>query len=106
MLKCEGYEVLLADGPRHALEIVKHNPPVHLVVSDLMMPEMEGAQLIREVAQLSPQTAAVLMTGSAITPVDIPEGVPVLMKPFSPRELISAVQAILARSVQFFRRPR
>jgi CheY-like chemotaxis protein len=105
MLKREGYQVLLADGPRQALEIVKNNPPVHLVVSDMMMPELRGTQLIREISRLSPQTAAVLMTGS-FRPVDVPDGVPVLKKPFSTRELLSAVQAILARSAQWCKSSR
>jgi DNA-binding response OmpR family regulator len=99
MLKCAGYEVLLADGPRQGLEIVKNNPPVHLIVLDIMMPEMLGTALIREVARLSPQTAVVLMTASANS-VALPSDVPVLKKPFSIRELLSAVQAILARSAQ------
>jgi CheY-like chemotaxis protein len=100
MLKREGYQVFVADGPRRALEIVKNNPPVHLVVSDMMMPEVRGTQLIREVSRLSPQTAAVLMTGS-IRPVDVPDGVPVLKKPFSTRELLSTVRAVLAWSAEF-----
>jgi len=97
MLEHEGgYEVLPANGPRQALEIIKNNPPVHLVVSDIEMPEMKGTQLIRAVAQLSPQTASLLMTGH-INPVDVPDGVPVLKKPFSKQVLLSAVQAVLAR---------
>jgi CheY-like chemotaxis protein len=99
MLKCSGYEVLMADGPRQALEIVKNNPPVHLVVSDIMMPEMPGTQLIREAARLSPQIAAVLMTAS-VNSVAAPADVPVLRKPFSIRDLLSAVQASLTRSAE------
>jgi CheY-like chemotaxis protein len=91
-----GYEVLPASGPHQALEIVKNSPPVHLVVSDIEMPEMKGTQLIRAVAQLSPQTAGLLMTGH-INPVDVPDGVTVLKKPFSKQDLLSAVQTILAR---------
>ena len=97
MLEREGgYEVLPANGPRQALEIVKNNLHVHLVISDIEMPEMKGTQLIRVVAKLSPQTAVLLMTGH-LYPVDVPDGVPVLKKPFSKQVLLSAVQAILAR---------
>jgi two-component system response regulator (stage 0 sporulation protein F) len=94
MLECDGgYEVLPANGPRQALEIVKNNSPVHLVLSDIELPEMKGTQLIREVARLSPQTAVLLMTGHIN--VDVPDSVRVLNKPFSSPDLISAVQAIL-----------
>jgi DNA-binding NtrC family response regulator len=94
MLKCEGYEVLVADGPRQALEIVKNRATVHLLISDIEMPEMKGTQLVRETARLSPQTAAVLMTG-VVNPTGVPNDVLVLKKPFSQRELISAVKAIV-----------
>jgi DNA-binding NtrC family response regulator len=100
MLMREGYEVLSAEGPRHALELVGTASPVDLLVSDIVMPEMQGTQLVREVAQLSPHTASVLMTGGAVNSTDLPSGVPVLKKPFTRQDLISAVQASLARSVQ------
>ncbi len=44
------YEVLSASDPRQALEI-------DLVISDMTMPEMSGAALLREIAQISPATA-------------------------------------------------
>jgi DNA-binding NtrC family response regulator len=100
LLHRAGYEVLPADGPLHALAIVKDDPPVHLVVSDNQMPEMSGTQLIREVAQLSPETAGVLMTGGFVNPADLPDGVIVMKKPFSTRDLLLVVQATLVRSVQ------
>ncbi|HEY7303030.1 MAG TPA: response regulator [Bryobacteraceae bacterium] len=96
-----GYEVLPANGAHQALEIVSnHHPYVDLVVSDLEMPAMQGTQLVREVAQISPQTAGLLMTGGILEPADVPNGVPVLQKPFAMSDLISAVEATLARSAQ------
>jgi DNA-binding NtrC family response regulator len=105
MLNRRGYEVLPADGPHKALEIVKKDPPVHLVISDIVMPEMQGTQLIREVVQLSPRTAIVLMTGGTIPP-DVPSNVPVLKKPFSMRDLLFVVAAILEESAELRRRLR
>jgi DNA-binding NtrC family response regulator len=100
MLRRAGYEVLPADGPRQALEIVRNNSAVDLVVSDISMPEMPGPQLVHEIAELSPQTAGVLMTGAVLNSADVPDGVPVLKKPFALRDLISAVKAALARAEQ------
>src|SRR5215831_18957789 len=74
MLHRGGYQALPADGARHALEIIKNDPPVHLVISDIAIPEMRGTQLIREMARLSPQTAGLLMTGHSIKQVDLPDG--------------------------------
>jgi CheY-like chemotaxis protein len=95
LLECGGHEVLPARGPLQALATVRNNSPVHLVISDIQMPEMKGTQLIRELARLSPETMCILMTGH-INPVDVPDGVPVLYKPFSSHGLLSAVQAILS----------
>jgi DNA-binding NtrC family response regulator len=97
MLSREGYEVFSALGPRQALEIVKNNSP-HLVLSDIVMPEMRGTQLVHEVLQLSPRTAVVLMTGYVPGTLDVPVGVPLLRKPFTSQELFHAVEAALGQS--------
>ena len=75
-------------------------PPVELVVSDIVLPEKLGTQLVREVAYFSPRTACVLMTAGIMDSADVPVGGPVLRKPFAKRALISVVQATLARPVQ------
>ena len=97
MLTRNGYDVLSTDRPRQALEIVR-NSPVHLVLSDVVMPEMQGTQLVREVVRLSPQTVAVLMTGYITKVADVPDDVALLRKPFTRQELICAVQNALAQS--------
>jgi len=97
-LTLDGYEVLATDRPHEALEIVRNGPAVHLVLSDIEMPEMLGTQLIREIARLSPGTARVLMTGGIIESAQVPDGVQVLRKPFSIRDLISAVEATYPRN--------
>lgn len=97
MLSRHGYNVLPANGARQALEIVNGNASIQLILSDIMLPEMRGTQLVREVLRLSPQTAGLLMTAGAI-PTDLPDGVAVLRKPFSIQELVFKVQAVLAQS--------
>ena len=96
MLILHGYEVLRATDSCQALEAVNKNP-IDLIVSDNQMPGMQGTDLIREIKQFSPQTACVLMTGSAIKSETVPDGVPVLTKPFSIQVLTSTVEAALAR---------
>jgi CheY-like chemotaxis protein len=100
VLSRQGYDVLPASGPRQALQIVRTQTPIQLILSDIEMPEMRGTQLICEVAQLSPQTAGLLMTVGDGNPPDLPEGVAVLKKPFSTEKLILAVQAALALSAE------
>jgi DNA-binding NarL/FixJ family response regulator len=100
MLRREGYDVLEASGPAEALGIVKQTPPVDLVVSDICMPGMPGTELVREVARISPQTALMLVTGGTVDPDLLPDAVPVLRKPVSTVELITAVRAALAQSAK------
>ena len=100
ILRLEGFDVLSADGPRQALEIVSNRPPVHLVLSDVVMPEMQGTQLVREIVRLSPQTADVLMTGYITDTEDAPDDMALLRKPFTRQELICAVSTALAQSAK------
>jgi DNA-binding NtrC family response regulator len=99
LIRC-GYEVVLACGPDEALEAIRNFPSVDVVVSDVQMPGMRGPELIREICAISPSTVSVLMTGGLADLPDVPDGVPVLEKPFSFEELIRAVEESLARSAQ------
>src|SRR5436853_480342 len=100
MLCREGYAVLPAHRPQQALDLVRSSHPIDVVLADIRMPEMSGTQLVREMADLSPRTARVLMTAGIIDATDVPEGVPVLRKPFRTRDLLAAVEAALTRSAQ------
>jgi glutaredoxin 3 len=94
----QGYDVVLAHGPHQALEIIRDSCAVDLVVSDVTMPEVHGTQLLQQIFELSPRTAGLLMTGGVINSTNVPHGVVVLKKPFTKRELVSAVEAAMARS--------
>ena len=96
-LRRQGYDVLLACHPREALTIVRQQAPIDVVLSDIMMPEMQGTELVREIAQISPQTAPLLMTAG---PAQVTDGIAVLRKPVSIQVLTSAVQAALEQSAQ------
>jgi len=88
-----GCEVFLAAGGREALEVVRTQTPLDLVVSDLEMPGMRGTDLVREIGRISPATVHVLMTGAQVDPKAVPEGVPLVRKPFSIEELLGAARA-------------
>jgi DNA-binding NtrC family response regulator len=98
MLNRAGYDVLRATGSRQALEIIKNEPPIDVVLSDVTMPGMPGTDLVREVALISPQTATMLMTGGVIGSAELPNGTTLLRKPFSMQDLLVAVQVALVRS--------
>ena len=62
----ENYEVITAGSGKEALERLAEGA-VHLVISDFMMPGMNGAQFLHEVKQRSPETIRIMLTGHANT---------------------------------------
>lgn len=62
MLETRGYRVLPAASGREALDIFQQGN-IDLVLTDLVMPEMDGAEVIRVLKQLSPETPMILISG-------------------------------------------
>jgi CheY-like chemotaxis protein len=92
-----GHEVTEAGHGATALEAVRVSPP-DLVVTDMMMPVMGGADLIRQL-RADPATARIpilAVTGDAHLAVDADA---VLAKPYRPAELVAAANALLAQKV-------
>ena len=63
LLETRGYRVLTALGSERALEIFREGG-IDLVVSDLIMPYMDGNELIRRMKELAPDVPAILISGS------------------------------------------
>ena len=90
---------LFADGAE-ALAAIRANVPA-LVVLDLMLPALDGLSLCREVRSFS--TVPIVMVTARVEEIDRLLGLELgaddyLCKPFSPRELIARIKAILRRS--------
>lgn len=97
VLNRAGYEAVTAPGPQKALDIVSGGCPFDLVVSDVVMPEMCGPELARQIRRMCPSSAIMLMSGCV--PVGrLPRGVPFLGKPFSASDLLGAVDKVLRES--------
>jgi two-component system, OmpR family, alkaline phosphatase synthesis response regulator PhoP len=98
-LEREGYAVLTAfDGPA-ALDLARTRRP-DLIVLDLMLPGLDGVEVCRRLRRFS--DAYVLMLTARAEEVDKIVGLAVgaddyLTKPFSPRELVARVKALLRR---------
>ncbi len=93
VLEQEGYEVSVAAGAAEALALVASGLRVDLVLSDFLMPSMNGQELIRRVQECSPSTVAVLMTGYM---ADALPKIPVVHKPFS----VAALLAVVTRALE------
>jgi DNA-binding NtrC family response regulator len=92
-LKGGGYNVLTAENGEGALKAFAEAPDtIQMVISDVVMPGMRGPQLVRTIKDLSPSTAALLMSGTWNAPE---EGVALIGKPFTRQELLATVRGLL-----------
>ena len=89
------HEVLFASDPVKALELVKNESP-DVVITDSALSPMSGPELIMRIKQISPGTACILMSATMEERSDLLPFVPILQKPFSEGELLSAVEKVLA----------
>ncbi len=99
----EHFKVLEAEDGEKALKVVRHEKP-DLVILDLMLPSLSGLEICR-ILRERPETARlpVLMLTAKAGEADRVVGLEMgaddyLTKPFSPRELVARVKAILRRS--------
>jgi two-component system, OmpR family, KDP operon response regulator KdpE len=98
-LKLEGFEVISAPDGFQALEKVTKEMP-DLVLLDIMMPDMDGFETLRRVREVS-SVPVIFLSVKAEEP-DRVRGLDLgaddyITKPFSPRELISRIKAVLRR---------
>jgi DNA-binding NtrC family response regulator len=105
MLREQGYDVLGTTDARQALEIcARHDGPIHLLVTDMVMPRMGGAELAQAARPLRPEMKVLYMSGhtdsSAVHDGAPADRVPFLQKPFTPRELGSRVREALGLSLE------
>ncbi|HEU8470644.1 TPA: response regulator transcription factor [Streptococcus pneumoniae] len=95
-----GYQVLVAHDGLEALELF-NKKPIDLIITDVMMPRMDGYDLISEVQYLSPEQPFLFITAKT-SEQDKIYGLSLgaddfIAKPFSPRELVLRVHNILRR---------
>lgn len=98
-LEKEGYAVIEAATGPDALELVRNDHP-DLVVLDVMLPGLDGIEVLREIRTFS--NVYVVMLTAKSEEVDKLIGLSVgaddyLAKPFSPRELLARIKAVLRR---------
>jgi CheY-like chemotaxis protein len=99
-LKRYGYKVFDAACPADALEINAGSPtPVRLLVTDVLMPGMNGAELARKLSESNSEIRIIFMSGYSEDVLDNRAGVSggenFLRKPFESEELIQMVRKVL-----------
>jgi two-component system response regulator CpxR len=63
MLETRGYRVLIASNGREAIDVFQNSGAIDLVLTDLVMPGMDGAEVIRVLKELAPETPMILFSG-------------------------------------------
>ncbi|MCF6249072.1 MAG: response regulator [Desulfobacula sp.] len=100
ILKELGYNLLIAGAPEQALNIVKkYKGESHLIVTDIIMPGMNGPELARKLQTFNPGLKVVFMSGHTANTIShhgvLDEKVCFIQKPFSRRDLAKIVKKAL-----------
>lgn len=97
LLETRGYRVLTCSDPECAVEVMKRGG-IDLVLTDLIMPKLNGAKLIDQLKAVAPETPALLFSGSVnccseehMADVWLPKG------EFAPMELLERIRVLLIR---------
>ena len=93
------FDVTVANGPHEAIEIINEQGHFPVVVSDMRMPKMDGATLLRTIKESNPETKCILLTGHADFEFGGSQALQsgqlfkILNKPCSPESLRNTIQA-------------
>jgi two-component system cell cycle response regulator CpdR len=98
-LQNAGYEVISFDNGLSAYQRLREEP-FELLLTDIVMPEMDGIELARRASELDPDIKIMFITGFAAVALNpdskAPKNAKVLSKPVHLRELVNEVQKLLA----------
>ncbi len=101
-LRSAGHQAIEAENGRDGLELVK-SEPVDLVITDLVMPEVDGLEFIKDLARLRPGTKVIAISGggiwdkqSLLTLAGMLGALRTLEKPFELKSFLALVNDVLA----------
>jgi two-component system, cell cycle sensor histidine kinase and response regulator CckA len=98
-----GYQVIAASSPLQALNKVKNiRDPIHLLITDIILPEMNGWELSEHLKALQPEMKCLYMSGYPINVVTaqgvLHKGIQMIEKPFSLKTLAEKIREVLQSS--------
>ncbi|MBN1379142.1 MAG: transporter substrate-binding domain-containing protein [Gammaproteobacteria bacterium] len=102
MLENLGYQVLPANSPGEAMRLAdEYAGGIHLLITDVIMPEMNGSDLASRLSALYPETKTLFMSGYTAEVIAhrgvLDDGVNFIQKPFSQKDLAAKVREVLDR---------
>lgn len=94
-----GYEVLEAQSSRHAIELaMRQSHEINVLLTDVIMPELNGPEIVRELRSFLPQLPVLYMSGYTYDVIekitDLGENHVLLKKPFSQGELAACIEEV------------
>lgn len=101
MLTLRGYEVHRAESAREALDLAADLPKrLDLLLSDVVMPGMNGKELAGRIARMRPETKVLFMSAYSNEIITshgvVPEGVSLIRKPFRTDDLVKKIETVLS----------
>ncbi len=103
ILETQGYTILDTGDPHQALRWAAQQP-VHLLLTDVIMPLMKGTELAKRFQALSPWSKVLLMSAYKVAEITA-SAQPFIAKPFTPEVLVERVRQLLAPPSAFGRQP-
>ena len=96
-----GYKVLTAATPAQALELARaHHEEIALSLTDVIMPEMNGRELVEQLSTICPKMKYLFMSGYTADVIArsgvLQGGINFIQKPFSPKDLATKIKEVLA----------
>ena len=103
MLERKGYSVLSAATPAEAIDLAKaHADKIHLLMSDVVMPEMNGRELAGQITALYPDIRLLFMSGYTADVIAhqgvLDDGVAFIQKPFSMADMTAKIREVLDKA--------
>ena len=95
------FDITIANGPHEALRSFKEDGPFEVVVSDMRMPGMDGATMLRKIKEENPEVMTILLTGHADFEFGGSQALQsgmlfkILNKPCPPQKLSAAIRAAI-----------
>jgi len=101
VLRRDGYQVIVAESGDDALiKVAEHEGPLHLLLTDLMMPLLRGDKLAQHIRELHPSVKIVYISGYGTTARlqggELDTGAALVQKPVTPEKLLAIVKDTLA----------
>ena len=105
ILRRQGYKVLAAENGKEGISMMdQHEGPVHLLLTDVIMPDMNGKQLFERISQTYSDVKVLYMSGYTDNVIAhhgvIDPGVQFIQKPFSMKDLAAKVRETLDQGIK------